>query len=153
MQLTSKHFATVKYVVLLILIAQSFFTTPPAMWAAGQTAASPKLNLLAARTTCYGGATSFNVYVRVGTPSYAGPYTATTFCKDINIKFSTNPFPTKVTAVRCDNKAAFTSWKTYSDTGTWHVVASDVIDKTCFYLKFAPATTKANYSVKGVTAY
>jgi hypothetical protein len=110
------------------------------------------------QTTCYGGRVGFST-TAPGTifgpdeVAYTGPYYASTRCRDINIKFSSNPHPTYVSAFRCRDYYRFTSWKSFSDVGVWHVVAYDVIDNTCFYLGFKSVSYRYSYNVSGVTAY
>src|SRR5690242_8383731 len=67
------------------------------------------------QTTCYGGAVPFEVKVAgtlvgPGEISYTDPYTASKRCKDINIKYSSNPHATYVSAFRCRDNYQFTTW-------------------------------------------
>lgn len=110
------------------------------------------------QTTCYGGSVGFSTTVagtNVGPDeiAYTKQYYASTRCNDINVRFSSNPHPTYVSAFRCRDNYRFTSWKLYSDVNVWHVVASNVINNTCFRLGFKSASYRYFYNVSGVTAF
>jgi len=111
------------------------------------------------QTTCYGGRVGFSTSV-AGTNagpdeiSYTGKYYASPRCNDINIRFSANPYATYVSAFRCRDLSRFTNWKLISDVGVWHVVASNVINNTCFYLGFKNGSGyRYFHNVSGVTAF
>lgn len=80
-------------------------------------------------------------------------YWATTRCNDINIKFSSIPYRTYVSAFRCRDNYQFTSWKPVSSAGVWSLVATNVLDNTCFRLGFKNGSSaRGYYTVSGVVA-
>lgn len=62
--------------------------------------------------------------------------------RDINLRFTTIPYDTDVKPVRCDTLADISGYKRYKAGNTsWSVIASNVLDGTCYRLNFAAPTT------------
>jgi hypothetical protein len=69
------------------------------------------------------------------------PMYATTQFNDINFKYSVNPYSSKVKPVKCSNLADISGYKTFdANNHDESVIASNVIDGTCFYINIDSPT-------------
>lgn len=71
---------------------------------------------------------------------------------DINIRFTVLPYDVDVKPVRCDNLQDISGYKRVSaGDGTWKVLATNVINYTCYRLNVAAPTVNF-FDVKGYVA-
>lgn len=69
------------------------------------------------------------------------PMYATTQFNDINFKYSVNPYSSYVKPVKCSNLADISGYKYFdANNHVESVIASNVIDGTCFYINIDSPT-------------
>lgn len=78
-------------------------------------------------------------------------YTSSSY-RDINLRYTQNPYTTSVKPVRCDNLDDISGYKQVAAKNhSWQVIASNVQDGTCYRLNFAADTT-ASLEARGYVA-
>jgi hypothetical protein len=106
----------------------------------------------AAAVSCYGQAFNIGFYATSGVwyefPSRSTPYVTSSYCNDINMKFTQLPGPAYVRI--CFVHANYcNSWKYYTATNTWYAPATTVLDGTTYVIQFQ---TYASGNVFGLVA-
>jgi hypothetical protein len=97
-----------------------------------------------AAVTCYGQAFSIGfpstAYVLYEFPSRSTPYVTSSYCNDINLKFTSLPGSAAVRI--CFVHANYcNSWKVYSATNQWYTPATDVLDGTTYVVQMETSGT------------
>lgn len=79
---------------------------------------------------------------RFGSQTYDNnPMYTTAEFNDINFKYSTNPYYSSVKPVKCSNLANISDYKQFSaNNHIEKVIASNVLDGTCFYINIDSGT-------------
>ncbi|MEU5655355.1 hypothetical protein ABZ802_07050 [Streptomyces sp. NPDC047737] len=114
-------------------------------------AASP-----AAAATCYGGAVSKTFSMGTDQAEHRfGPYTTTSRCSDINLKFTSwgnaDPLYVRVCFHPSSGGTSCNSWKEFhsGDLNEWRVIADDVKDGT----RYSVSMDFASNTFKGLLAH
>lgn len=117
------------------------------LWYGTPAQAAPETNLSASAATCYGGAVR-SYFQAGGWGGDAGPYKASTRCKDINVKNS-SAFGTEACVVFID-KTNSCNYLTYLPAKSdWITVATNVRDGANFKVRFS----NLRYEYEPLVAY
>lgn len=101
-----------------------------------------------AAVTCYGQAFNIGFYATSGVlyefPSRSTPYVTSSYCSDINLKFTTMAGPAYVRI--CFVSANYcNSWKYYTAANTWYTPATAVLDGTTYVVQFQTYGPSGNF--------
>lgn len=89
---------------------------------------------------------------RFGSSTDGEQFVTSSSYNDINIRFNVNPYTLSVKPVRCDNGNNISGYKQVSaNDHSWKVIASSVLDGTCYQLNMDAGTT-AYFDVEGDVA-
>jgi hypothetical protein len=101
---------------------------------------------------CAAGALPIAGTVPASGVTYTEAFITSLRCIDIFVQFSALPVPTYVTVVRCRDSVAFTTEKYVRAPNSWYLIASQVLDDTCFKFRLR-GDTGAAYTYSGVSAH
>ncbi|MER7167408.1 hypothetical protein ABT336_15225 [Micromonospora sp. NPDC000207] len=91
-------------------------------------------NQFATTSTCYGGSVR-SFFQVAGWGGSAGPYRASTRCKDVNVR-NASPFPVDACVVFVDKTSKCNYWTYLPAKSGWVVVATNVKDGVRFQVRF-----------------